>query len=144
MPKTKTKAMAYHAIGTWVAVNAIAEVRSPDSSNHNKRRVCEWPLTTPLFGQIVGVTYLYGGTKVESRGGYDEWEPGYLDDRYAVLVYQVRLGMRSKPIHVVPASLEPLAGDHGLTLPWASPTSATPAYGRCAAGAAVAREIPRE
>jgi len=122
------KPSKYHPIGTWVAVNAIAQVRSLDSAKPEFRRVAEWPLEIPLYGQVVGVTYLYGGRKVRGCGSYDDYGQGYLTDRHAVLVYQVRLGIRSKPIHVAPESLELVTDGVHRVLPFVGPSEASLKY----------------
>lgn len=105
-------------IGDWARLEAVAEVcaKDPDDRHNRHRVVRRTLLKEPAIGQFVGVSYLYEGRKVS--GSYEE--SGYLADRRGVLVYLVRLGLRSKPVHVLPGDFRESYQIH--TLPYtASP-----------------------
>ena len=104
-----SKKATYPEIGAWARLEAVAKVARSDRDDRYSRRVVKRALLKePAIGQFVGVTYLYEGRSVP--GGYED--PGYLADRRGVLVYMVRLGLRSKPVHVLPADFRPASGDN--------------------------------
>lgn len=122
----------YHPIGTWVEVSRVTHAGVLDYSARPKRReIYERPLKEPLCGQIVGVTRVYGGRRVE--GGYED--PAHLADAYAVQVYLVKLAMRGEPIRALPGALTVLSPE-GRTLPFQRTWDAP-----CPRGDYAAREI---
>jgi hypothetical protein len=115
----------YPPIGTWIAVAAIAETRKDEGTRRSESlrvEVVEYPLQPPgVYGQLVGITYLYSGLYVPGSGSYEDYEQGYIRNRKGTLVYQVRLGMRSKPINVLPSSAILCVKQPLDALPWVSP-----------------------
>ena len=104
----------YPEIGAWARLEALAQIaRNDPDDKHSRRVVKRVLLKAPAIGQFVGVTYLYEGRHVP--GGYED--PGYLADRRGVMVYLVRLGLRSKPVHVLPDDFRP-ASHEGRELPF--------------------------
>lgn len=110
----------YHSIGTWVHVAAIAATRRDAGRGTVAVRFGEYTLAEPVAGQVVGVTYLYSGRFQPGYGGEDG-EQGHVSHRKGHLVYLVRLGMRAKPIHVAPGSLQTIRRAVGNPLPWTEP-----------------------
>ena len=126
-----SKKTAYPTVGTWAQFEAIAQVARHDQDDHKDRRrvVKRTILSEPAIGQFVGVTYLYEGRKVP--GGYED--PGYLADRRGVLVYEVRLGLRANPVHVLPSDFKAVDGAGDWRMPFLAPAIPyllNPGYGK--------------
>lgn len=109
--------MKHPAIGTWLAFAAIADTRKAEGSGSRRVELVEYPLTQSIAGQMVGVTYLYSGLYMP--GGYED--QGCIKNRKAALVYQVRLGLRSKPVLVLPSTCRRLIKGPPDGLPWTAP-----------------------
>lgn len=114
----------YHPIGTWVEVAKVAGSGYLEAGKPVNRQVYQRTLETPLRGQVVGVTRLYGGRRVE--GGYDD--PAHLVKTHSIQVYLVKLAMRGEPIRVLPGALTVIPPD-GLTLPFQRAWDAPSAHG---------------
>lgn len=130
----KTKPLAFvHAVGDWVSVIATHEsYRNGTDEEALTKVIARLPLEKPVLGQVVGVKTLLAGestptSKVRQNYGMEDYEPdyGYFSVKKTLICYEVRLGMRTKPIYVAPADLTP-AVDHPARLPWNAP--ARPAF----------------